>query len=354
MTALPHAIKAFQVQINACRAGGSPFSAAVLEVLAIDFAKQGPVYHLAHSWDENAVRDAMALRLLGGLHRLALDDAAPELAKHFPSVGGAPGQSLAADVIATVSGQHDFLSGYMSLPPQTNEVGRSSALLGGFLTLVQETAIPLRLLEIGSSAGLNLFWDLFAYANGAFEWGEPSDVVLRTEWSGPLPPLAAKPDVVERAGCDIAPVDVQSQSDCRRLESYVWADQPERLDRARGAIAIAQRTAHILEKADAGEWLTRHLAEPADGVCSVVFHSIMWQYMAKATQDRARQAIVEAGRRVTASAPVAWLRLELTDPTSYPVVTLTTWPGERERVLGTAHFHGAWVKWGDDQPGSWA
>ncbi len=342
------ALQAFNEQASICRKGGSPFSASLLDTLAMDFAKQGPVYRLAKDWDERAVQDAMALRVLGGLHRLVLDGAAPELAKHYPSVGGAPTAMLAMEVIQTVAAFESALRSAVQQQVQTNEVGRSSALLGGFLAIAQETKLPLCLLEIGSSAGLNLFWDQFAYDNEAFEWNtKQKDVVLKTEWSGPAPAcLSTVPVIAERAGCDVAPVDIHDDNACRTLESFVWPDQPERLHRLRGAIAVARCRPYRLEQADAGEWLKKELADMKDGTCTVIFHSIMWTYMPVVTQEYIKVQIRRAGELATDAAPVAWLRLELDRPSVFPQMTLTLWPSGEERVLGTAHFHGTWVQWG--------
>lgn len=354
-------IQGFKTQAAACRTGGSPFSAAVIEAMAMDFAKQGPVFDMAKSWyrdgqeEGHVVKNAMVLRLLGGLHRLVLDETADALAQHYPSVGGTPGPTLIPDMIEAVSTHSDFLQGYMDLPPQTNEVGRSHALLGGFLAVAKKTDLPLRLLEIGSSAGLNLFWDQFSYANQTFQWGHSkSEVCLETEWSGPALTPSKPPSIVDRVGCDIAPVDVHDHEACRRLESYVWADQPERLNRLRGAIKIARQADYRLDQADAGVWLEEELAAPTQGTCTVIFHSIMWQYMPPETQDRAATAIQSAGSTATHETPVAWLRLELDEPTQFPVLRLTTWPDGTESILATAHFHGAWVKWGNSDPGYWA
>ena len=130
------------------------------------------------------------------------------------------------------------------MPPQTNEVGRAAALIGGLLHLVADNDDrPLRLVEIGASAGLNLRADRFRVelADGRSVGPAGSPVVLRDPWQGPLPPLRPRLVVVERLGCDVAPLDPATTEGRLRLTSYVWPDQLERLDRLRGALQLAAR-----------------------------------------------------------------------------------------------------------------
>ena len=93
------------------------------------------------------------------------------------------------------------------------------------------TRLPLEVLEIGASAGLNLAFDEYRYELGdGRTWG-PADAPLTVEclWRGSTPPLDAPLAVVARAGCDLRPVDPANAEDRARLISYVWADQLHRL-----------------------------------------------------------------------------------------------------------------------------
>jgi hypothetical protein len=237
---------------------------------------------------------------------------------------------------------------FMVSPPQTNEVGRSFCLAPGFQVIAAETGLPLRLFEIGASAGLNLRFDRYAYDFAGQAWGEAgSPVLLDNDWRGGPPPLGSV-EVVERAGCDQAPVDVSDPAQALRLEAYVWPDQVRRLARVRGAIAIAIANANpaSLVKADAAAWTAAQLA-PRPGVASVLYHSVMWQYMPPVTQDAVRTAIEAAGAAATAGSPVAWLRMEPNPqrPQWQMELRLTLWPGGEDRHLADVHPHGTWVEW---------
>jgi hypothetical protein len=104
--------------------------------------------------------------MLGGGHALALSGRAPKLAAFYPSAGGTAdpgptGQAAWAALRQTLAGQRDAVRSWLDGPPQTNEVGRAAARLGGLCHLAAVAALPVRLFEIGSSAGLNLRADHF-------------------------------------------------------------------------------------------------------------------------------------------------------------------------------------------------
>jgi hypothetical protein len=304
---------------------------------------EGAVAQALRSWTGDPVADALALRLAGGLHALVLSGRAPDLAAVYP--GGARAGDVAAlraAVLASLDEQAAFLCAFLEGPPQTNEVGRSAALLGGFLTVAAETGRPLSLLEIGASAGLNLLWDHYGYRLGAAGWGpEDAAVTLAPEWRGDLPPLGPV-EVAARRGCDRAPVDPR---DRLRLLAYVWADQATRRRRLEAALAQAARLGLTVEAADAGDWTRRQLETPAAGQATVLYHSIVWQYLPAASRRAVVAAVRRAAGQANTEAPFAWLRMEPLPGADCAAVTLTLWPGGRERRLARADYHGRWVDW---------
>jgi hypothetical protein len=219
-------------------------------------------------------------------------------------------------------------------------------LLPGFAEIARATGLPLATFEIGASAGLNQLWQRYRYTLGQTTWGDPTSAVrIHAEWQGAMPTLPERIDVVSQAACDLAPIDLAASGAALRLLSYVWPDQAERLERTRAAIGLAQRLALRVEAADALPWVTRALAAPRPGQASVLYHSVMWQYLPAATRQALHDVVLAAGARATPDAPLAWLAFEPPQADAHMLLTLTLWPGGQVRTLAVAHPHGRWVQW---------
>ena len=250
-------VRSLRLQSKACAALGSPFHAALLEHAADDLAGGGgPLEPLLAPWKADDLRALMAaavpLRLLGALHDLVLSGDAPSLADAYPRRDQAADPARAWSQARRALAEHSpSIRAFIDHEPQTNEVRRSVALLGGFLTIAKETGLPLRCFELAASAGLNLSWDQYRYQLGDAAWGPESPVFLPTDWSGPCPPLDQAPRVIERAACDRRPTDISDPLQRRRLLAYIWPDQFERLDRIRAAIDMALARGVQVETADA-------------------------------------------------------------------------------------------------------
>jgi hypothetical protein len=352
MSDLAAVVRAFQIQSGVCAAFGSAFSAALLDRAASDIEEGGPLADLVAPWraldTRGLLTEAIPLRWLGCAHDLVLSGEAPAAAAAYPTPGQ-PGDPEAAwsALSWAMRAEPARFAEFMNHEPQTNEVRRSVCLLPGFLTLANETRLPLRLFEIGASAGLNQLWDRYRYDLGeAGAWGDQtSPVRLDTAWSGPPPPLAAPVAVTSRAACDRKPVDIRDPVARRRLKAFLWPDQFERLERLEAALGMGLQANTRVEAEDAVTWTARRAA-PQAGAATVLFHSIFWGYMPADSQAALRAAIAELGARSTAEAPFAWLRME-PDPNQLATIDLrlSLWPGGEDRLLATVHPHGASVEW---------
>ncbi|MEJ6397111.1 DUF2332 domain-containing protein [Yoonia sp. 208BN28-4] len=336
-----HVAEAFAYQARACADLGSPFMAQLCGLFATRPLPDTALRHRIYTWDGDlSPRGAsVPLRLCGALHALKLKGD-PALDAIYPphSVDDA---TLWEAVSAACITHEAFIDRWIDSPPQTNEVRRSAALIAAGNWLTDHYGLPIQTSELGASGGLNLMWDHFALEIAAQRFGpSAADVVLRPEWSGPLPPQA-QPRIVARRGVDLNPLNPRDPDDALRLRAYLWPDQPDRLTLTGAAIAINETA---VAQADAIDWLANHLDQP-DDTLHLIYHTIAWQYFPADVQARGERLIVQAGENATPNRPLAWLGMEPDDGTPGAALTLRIWPENKTIALGRVDFHGRWVQW---------
>jgi hypothetical protein len=332
-------------QAHWCTALGSPFTSLLCTLVADRLDPATSLGRRLEGWPGNPQDDALMLRVTGGLHALVRAGKTPALAALYPPAPQPDPDALWAALAPVLTGK--AILPWLDTAPQTNEVARSGVLVPGFLTIAAETGLPLALLELGCSAGLNLVPDRYAYRLGTLEAGNP-DSCLRIEpvWEGAAPP-AAPLAIASRAGVDLNPLDLLDPDARNRLLAYVWPDQPQRLERMARAIAITAEDMPEIVQGDAADFVEAHV-KPRKGVATTVYHSIAFQYFPPQSQARIAAHMEKAGAGATTAAPLAWLRFELepgADSGVPPTLCLTLWPGGKDRLLARAHPHGKLVHW---------
>lgn len=342
-----HLVGVLRWQAVGCRSMGSAFYGELLDQMAVDVERGGPAWELLAQHAAEPFERVFPLRVLGGVHRLVLCGAAPELARRYPTTGGDGDATAAWPAFAALLGTRPVsVLDALRRPPQTNEVGRAASLVGGLLAVAAETGLPLRLLEVGASAGLNLRLDRYWYQQGGSGWGDPASPVRFIDlWDGGSLAWGARAEVAERRGCDRDPLDATDDDTRLTLLSWVWPGQDARFELLRRALDVAGEVPVAVDEADLVDWLPDQLHQRADGVATVVFHSIVWPYLSDEARAEVRGALETAGAAATDGSPLAWLRLEAA-PSMWPAeVRLTTWPGGSERLLATAGFHVGAIHW---------
>jgi hypothetical protein len=343
----PELVRVIRIYELACNSMGSPFYGRLLDRMAGDVAAGGPVARFLANRLDSTYEEAVPLRLLGGLHRLVLAGQAPELAERFPSVGGdGDAQRAWPAVLAALETHGDAVRDTLTRPPQTNEVGRSASLVGGFLVVARDAQLPLRVLEVGSSAGLNLRFDRYWYESDGATFGvAESPVRFVGMWEDGRPPFDVPMTIAERRGCDRDPIDAGTEDGRLTLLSYVWPGQTERFAMLSAALDVARDFPVTVERADIPDWLGSQLRDPVTGRLTVVFHSITWQYLTDEERGAAEAELATASARAARDAPLAWLRLEPSADRTHPELRVTTWPGGEERLLAHCHYHIGPIRW---------
>jgi hypothetical protein len=280
-------------------AGDESHLYAVLErAMADDWEAGGPVREICRDWEDAPRGAVVELRLLAGVFRLVLTGRAPELVPYYPCLGGHEPASEAWPLVRrTLQAHIDELSDALQVAPQTNEVGRSAALLVGIFSAVSRTGLTtVRLLELGASGGLNLLVDRFRFESPGWSFGpELSPLTLRDSVVGDVTPVSF--DISERRGCDLEPVDATSTDGQLRLRSFIWPFHPDRHARLAAALEIAARHPVTVDRAGAGEWLEDQLRRDVDDdVLTVVWQSITEQYWSVEESQRVHRAFASTRR----------------------------------------------------------
>ncbi len=228
---------------------------------------------------------------------------------------------------------------------QTNEPLRCAALLPALSRIDG----PIALLEVGASAGLCLYPDRYSYRYRgpggvvALDPGQGvSPVVLDCEVRGERMPEVALPEIVWRAGIDLAPLDPAATETEAWLTGLVWPGEHGRDERVRAALRIAASDPPTLVAGD-GVALLDALAgaAPRDATLVVqtpgVLAHVPWA---------ARHALIDAaranGRWITLDAPAlheGWTTP--VDPEAWPGGFALALDGE---VLAAADPLGAWIE----------
>lgn len=163
---------------------------------------------------------------------------------------------------------------------QTNEVARCAQLLPAFALVFQRGRYqPLAMVELGTSAGLNLLWDRYRYC---YQAGRPwllgdldSPVLISCRLQGAhRPPLPfPMPTIAQRVGIDLAPLAVHAEEDVRWLRACIWPEERERYQRLKAALTFARQQELSIIKGDACELLPPLLSQIPLEQTLCVWHS---------------------------------------------------------------------------------
>jgi hypothetical protein len=332
----------FLRQAEVARALGSPFVASVLEAGERHLSSAPRTAALIQSWPGDPAAAALAMRFNAAIHALARRGRPRWLEALYEREH----DDFDGALSATLRSEDDFIARWMRQPTQTNEVNRAGAIRAALMVASDRLALPFELLELGSSAGLNLNLAHYAYDLGGLAVGRAdSPVQVAPAWYGAPPPHASV-QVLSARGVDLHPLDVADEATRERLMSFVFADQPARAERLGKAIALARCHPPHITCGDAVSWLAEQLdVRQHEGQCRAIFHSMVLQYLSSEGRKAVTDLMAAAGKRATKTRPLAWISFEWAADRSKVQLSLTLWPTGETQQLALCHPYGAWIKW---------
>lgn len=280
--------------------------------------------------------------LFAGVQYLMMSEGEPELSRHFPNftqfdpgVPGLEGQFrdfvLDREEVLVEIGRTRFT--------QTNEARRCVALLPAVWMLGHES---IHLIDLGTSAALNLILDHFRYRWGDVEWGPQSPVSLETENRG-REIVPRELEILSRTGLDLNPINPADPGDARWLEALIWPEHHERRRRLRAALRLqatlrlAGTVAWDVVAGDATETLGPVLSRLPKGEPAIVMHSFALNQLEPEQRDRVGE-IIDGARSERFVGRVSF------EPAEAGSSLVEVDYGAGLVAVGRAQHHGEWVE----------
>lgn len=297
--------------------------------------------------------------LLAAVHDLVLRGEDHPLAAIY--AGGSPEDAGTAFCDLALARADDVAHALATRRTNTNECGRTAVLVPALRWVATRLGEPIALLDVGTSAGINLHLDryLLDYGDRGTTGPPEASVRITCDVTGAAPIAPEAPAIAGRVGLDLAPVDLRDEDEARWLLACVWPDTG-RMERSRAAIALTRDQPPSIVRGDMVDDLEEASARLPDGVPLVVMTSWVLAYL-----PRARHAEFDDRLRSLArTRPVAWISAEGPGAVArMPAAPASSRPGiepsvlgvvlhdrgrEEAHVLGRCHPHGAWLDWSAD------
>lgn len=285
--------------------------------------------------------------LFGAVHYLLLKGSEHELKDYYPSLVEYPRSDhslfrVFKDFCLENEGEiKEILKDNIV---QTNEVRRCAYLFPVFSYIYEQTGKPLALIEIGTSAGLQLLWDQYAYSYGTGETYGKKDSAVHLESKvreGRLPEhlLNDVPPVAERTGVDLNIVDVTVTEEKLWLEALIW---PEHADRRRNFLRAAgklQQHPLALLEGDGVSLLPEIAATMPEDSTLCIFHT----HVANQLPEEKKSRLEEYVKDISERRQVFHIYNNMLDRRLHVDYVLK---GEATtHTLGDTDGHGRWFDW---------
>jgi hypothetical protein len=294
--------------------------------------------------------------LFAAVHALLLAGTRHPLAAHYPDLTPEPepvGAAYPHFRDFCVAHRAAITSLVQSRLVQTNVLERCGLLLPAISTAAAALGAPsgpLAVIEVGTSAGLNLLWDRYTYDFGGTAWGdEASPVRLAIDVRGhvPLPVIPAGLRSVWSRGVDLEPVDLRNPEALLWQRALMWPERLDRQHRIEAAQQLMARGAPTIISGDACQAMPTLLRDAPLQLPLVVLASFTLYQFPAASRARLMEILATEGER----RPVALVTVEIKrvgDAFGTVDVAIHDGGGIEQRTLARGHPHGAWMEWMPD------
>jgi len=284
--------------------------------------------------------------LFGAVHYLLIKGKDHPLKEYYPSIVTNPKSYIESfecfkDFCVTYQGEIESI--LKSRLVQTNEVRRCAYLYPIFCTIYEIVKKPLALVEIGTSAGLQLLWDKYAYSYkaDAIYGNTESKLTIIAEIRGEnIPSLHTTPPPVSiRIGLDLNTIDLMDEEEKLWLKSLIWPEHKERLLLFEKAASYMKENSVALVDGDAIRLLANTVKSIPEDSVICIFHTHVANQLTVDVKQKLLQMIKEIGKK----RDVFHLYNNIQD--KYLHLDYYLDGNESNNTIAVTDGHGRWFKW---------
>ncbi|PEZ08412.1 hypothetical protein CN326_05580 [Bacillus sp. AFS018417] len=283
---------------------------------------------------------------LGAVHYLLLKGKEHVLKKYYPSITKHPREiedSFIHFKDFCRMYRDEIISILKSRLVQTNEVRRSAYLYPIFCYIYNVVKKPLSLIEIGTSAGLQLLWDKYSYSYGTNEvYGDKdSNVHITSEIKGNHTPpfLLSSPPVASKVGLDLHISDLGNSEDYLWLKSLIWPEHEERLALFESAAKCLIENPVKLVEGDGVALLTNVVEKLSNDNAICIFHT----HVANQIPEGSKYELIEKIKTIGSKRDVFHIYNNMWDRKLHLDYFLNGI--EYNQTIGETDGHGRWFDW---------
>ncbi|HWI49291.1 MAG TPA: DUF2332 domain-containing protein [Rummeliibacillus sp.] len=227
---------------------------------------------------------------------------------------------------------------------QTNEVRRCAYLYPMFADIYEKHQMPLALIEIGTSAGLQLGVEQYHYLyNNEMQAGNKQSLLtINSQNRGKELPasIIRNPVVQTRIGMDLNPIDLQNTNELKWLQSLIWPEHHERRNLFNKAATVIKNLDIQLIRGDAVEQIQSICEQIPHNQLIVVFHT----HVANQIPTAAKDELIEKLKVISTKRPLYHCYNNMYDTNLHQDYIVAN-KIHSERVLEQTDGHARWFTW---------
>jgi len=295
-------------------------------------------------------RQPMPNLFLASIHYLLLNKPSEELSKYYPSITTDYKQDLPFEMFKEfcLRNAAEIIALEQSKIVQTNALNRSAYIMPILSNLFD--SVKINLIDIGTSAGLTLNLDKYAYYyDNEYVTGEGLVKIRSAIKEGELPNFKQILTINNKIGIDQNPLDLKIKENADWLKALIWADKVERIEKIEQAIKIARQENIQFEKASSIDKFEEIIYSQKVDVPLVIYHTHTLYQFTQEKRNEFWNLIDNIGRKrdliylATENSQV----LKNDYGVNGVVVELTKYQKGKKlsQIVAETNGHANWIKW---------